>query len=115
MLAAWLVLTLPTLGVLPADALECPAAQSTSQHGVLQETRHTIALRAHTLKAIGSAAIPGMIYNLRIKYPGSTNSEITNYLITAYCPVVNQKSGVSNEQKRALLARFADQVRARLD
>jgi hypothetical protein len=108
-------LILSSLGVFPAMALECPAAQSTTERGVLREPQRTIAMRARTLANRGSAAIPGIIYSLRSKYPHSTDAEVTNYLITAYCPVINREAALSENQKRRSLERFADQVRARLN
>jgi hypothetical protein len=111
----WTFLSLSGLSVLPASALECPLAQSTTQPGALRESRQTIAMRARTLESRGSAAIPSIIFSLRSKYPHSTDAEITNYLITAYCPVLNREPALTDNQKRASLERFADQVRARLN
>ena len=33
-----------------------------------------------------------------------------NYLVTAYCPVVNKQTGLSNNAKQARLSAFVSQV-----
>jgi len=99
----------------PAIALECPISHSLSEPGALRETNQTIKQIASTLTIRGSAAIPTLIFNLRAKYPHSTDAQVTNYMITAYCPVVSKKPALSEDQKRTLLEQFADKVRARLN
>ena len=98
----------------PALALECPQAQSHNVRGALRETAQMIAARSGTLAARGSAAIPSLIFQIRKNNPDSTDGEITDYLITAYCPVVNGRQELSEQQKRADLARCSSQVRQQL-
>jgi len=109
-LTAWMGIALST----PALALECPQPQMQASHGALKESPNVIQTRSATLKAQGSAAIPSLIFQLRKSHPGSTNAEITNYLITAYCPVVNEKAQLNETQKKKVLTRFADQARRQL-
>ena len=73
-----------------------------------------IAIGSRTLAARGSAAIPGLIFQIRRDHSGSTNGEIINYLITAYCPVVNGRQELSEQQKRDELNQFSSQVRRQL-
>jgi len=101
-------------GLSQASALECPLPQARAQVGVLKETRTTIAKRAQLLDQKGSAAVPTIIFTLRQKFPNSSNAEITNYLITAYCPVLNRKHELSDDQRRQRLEQFGDQVRDNL-
>ena len=89
----------------PALALDCPQAQSHNVRGALKETAQITAAQSG-LAARGSAAIPSLIFQIRKNNPDSTDGEITNYLITAYCPVVNGRQELSEQQKRADLARF---------
>ena len=98
----------------PALALECPQPQMQASRGALEEPPKVIAARSGTLTAQGSAAIPVLIFQIRKSNPGSTNAEITNYLITAYCPVVNKRTELTEDQKKQDLARFANQVRGQL-
>jgi hypothetical protein len=102
------------MNVVPAEALECPNPQLVGSKGALVETAATIASRGHTLAARGSAAIPSIIFSVRKNNPHASDAEITNYMITAYCPVLNRKSVLSDDQRKAALERFASQVRARL-
>ena len=101
-------------GLSPASALECPSPQMVTQPGALKETARTIAQRAQALAEHGQSAIPSMIYTLRRNFPKSTNAEITNYLITAYCPVLNKKAELSDGQRKVELEQFGNQVRANL-
>ena len=98
----------------PALALECPQPQMKASKGALKETPNTISMRSATLKARGSAAVPSLIFQIRKDHPGSSNADVTDYLITAYCPVVNQRHELTEDQKKQDLARFADQVRSQL-
>jgi hypothetical protein len=109
-----LVVCLGGAATTPALALECPQPQMQASHGALKETPQVIATRSATLKARGSAAIPQLIFQIRKSDPGSSDAEITNYLMTAYCPVVNRKRELTDEQKKQDLARFASQVRRQL-
>jgi hypothetical protein len=107
-LAAWMG------GLSPASALECPLPQTTTQRGALKESPRIITEQAQTLAAQGSAAIPSLIHALHKRFPHSTNAEITDYLITAYCPVLNRKRALSDSQRKSRLEQFGDQVRSSL-
>jgi hypothetical protein len=109
-----LILLAASVIAVPAIALECPQPHMKAAPGVLQETPRAISMRAATLKARGSAAIPSLIFQLRKSHPASSNGEITNYLITAYCPVVNAKPELTDDEKKSMLVRFANQVRRQL-
>jgi hypothetical protein len=50
----------------------------------------------------------------RTCWPVRSYAELTNYLVAAYCPVVNRNSALSVKEKRAAVKRFADQVREQL-
>ena len=104
-LAAWLLLAGPAL------ALDCPIAQSTAGPGVIQETPAEIDNLAVVL-ASGDLGpqVPLIVSALRTRHPGVPGGEIVNYLVTAYCPVVNRISGLSESEKHSKLGAFASQV-----
>ncbi|MEO9227392.1 MAG: hypothetical protein ABI216_00370 [Devosia sp.] len=94
----------------PASALECPLPQMKASEGVLKETPAAIAADSKILAGGGSEAVPTIVFGLRQRHPRSSNGAILNYLLTAYCPVVNRMSRLSEKQKRAILTRFGSQV-----
>jgi hypothetical protein len=105
-LAALLSVATPSAAV-----LECPVPQPLSRPGILKETPAQIA-QVETLLSAGDADnhIRGAVNDLRQRYPGVENAEIMNYLMTAYCRVVAQLSGLDSQEQRARMARFASQL-----
>ena len=101
------------LGMAPqASALECPAPRTLSRPGVLKETPTQVAVLAKFLEsAPPNVAIPLIEADLRARYPGVENAEIVNYVITAYCPVVNAMK-VSDADKQARMSHFAQDLMA---
>jgi hypothetical protein len=89
-----------------AHALECPVAHPQGGKGVLRESRQTIAEASAKLTEQGSTAAPDLVACLRARHPKATNGEIVNYLVTAYCPVVNRDNAKSEVEKRAQLMQF---------
>lgn len=114
LLAAGLV----ALGVCPASAgaFECPAPQDRHGSGLLKETPAQIH-RTAGLLASGDAdnRVPEIVADLRKRHPGVRNAEIMNYLVTAYCPVVAQLSGLGDAEKQSRVDRFAEQAGQVLD
>jgi hypothetical protein len=104
-IAVWLLLTGP------CPALDCPAPQPTGGPGVIQETAAEIDKLAVVL-ASGDVGpqVPLIVNALRTRHPGAPGGEIVNYLLTAYCPVVNRMSGLSESDKHTKLGAFASQV-----
>jgi hypothetical protein len=95
-----------------ASALECPAPQTLSRPGVLKETPTQVAVVAKLLEsAPPNVTVPLIEADLRARYPGVENAEIVNYVITAYCPVVNDMR-VSDADKQARMSRFAHDLMA---
>ena len=102
--------TLAVLGLCwsyQAGAFECPRPEKTSA-GVLQET-------AQDEQALSQMFAGGDIENkigvavatLQRKYPQVTDTELVNYLLGAYCPLVAQMPGLSEAQKTAKVEHFA--------
>lgn len=97
------------LGSAPrAMALECPEPQKLAQPGVLKETPTQMAVVAQFLASGKSnKTVPLVEADLRARYPGVENAEVVNYIITAYCPVVKDMTGMSDKAKQARMNRFA--------
>ncbi|MFL5280903.1 MAG: hypothetical protein ACJ8AW_07850 [Rhodopila sp.] len=103
--AAWLLLANLCL------ALDCPTPTARSSPGVVQETPAEIDHLASILTSGDTGPqVPLIVNALRSRYPGVSGGEIVNYLITAYCPIINRMPGVSESEKHAKLGVFASQV-----
>jgi hypothetical protein len=107
-------LLITSLAATSAYSLECPQPQLKSSPGVIIETPADIVSSSQILANGGSNAISTMIFRLRQRNPRSSDGAILNYLLTAYCPVVNRMSGVSENQKRAKLKLFKHQAMTNL-
>ena len=89
-----------------AGAFECPRPETTSP-GVLHETKQDEQILSQMFAGgdienkIGIA-----VANLQRKYPQATDTELVNYLVGAYCPVIAQM-GLSESQKTAKVEHFA--------
>jgi hypothetical protein len=101
-------------GASVANAMECAMPHARSSGDVIKETKRTIDQLSTTFSKRGTGSIPTIIFALRQKYPNVTDAELTNYLITAYCPAVNRKFALSDSEKRTELKRFINQVSAQL-
>jgi len=103
--AAWLLLAAPCL------ALECPTPQPAGAPDAIQETPAQIRELSQVLASGDSSnRIPVFVHDLRSRHPNAPTGELVNYVVTAYCPVVNRLSGLSNGEKQARLSAFVSQV-----
>lgn len=90
-----------------AGAFECPRPEKASP-GVLPES-------AQDEQAMSQMFAGGEIENkigvavatLQRQYPQVTDTELVNYLMGAYCPVVATMPGLSEAQKTAKVEHFA--------
>ena len=94
----------------PVRALECPLPQPATTASALRETKQDIDVLSNLMAAQGTGVVPEIIAGLRRKYPAAQDAEITNYLVTVYCPVVNQNAALSDTEKAGRLAAFSSQV-----
>jgi hypothetical protein len=103
--AAWL------LAAAPCMALECPTPQPAGAPGAIQETPAQIGELSQVLASgdLGNR-VPVFVPALRGRHPDVPSGELVNYLVTAYCPVVNGLTGLSNGEKQARLSAFVSQV-----
>jgi hypothetical protein len=106
--ASAILLVVPVASAL---ALECPAPQTSTSPGVLKETPAQTQ-RVTSLLATGDDdnRIRVIADDLRSRYPGVQSAEIINYLVAAYCPVVAQLSGLSEQEKQARMDHFVSQL-----
>jgi len=103
--AAWMALAAPCI------ALECPPPQPTGAPGAIVETPAQVSELAQLLGSGDlSNRIPIFIHDLRSRYPDVPASELVNYLVTAYCPVVNSLNGLGEAEKQARMDAFTSQV-----
>ncbi|MFO1152701.1 MAG: hypothetical protein U1E42_03390 [Rhodospirillales bacterium] len=108
---ASLVLALLSLvllgGASEASAFECPRPEVAAP-GVLQETKADQQRLAELFVGGNIDSDIGVATaDLQRKYPQATDSELVNYLIGAYCPVVAQMPGLSDAQRTARVEHFA--------
>jgi hypothetical protein len=97
-------------GATPARALECPLPQPATTASALQESPQDIQVLSGLMAAQGTGVVPEIVAQLKRKYPTAQDAEITNYLVTLYCPVVNGDAALSDPEKIARLSAFSSQV-----
>ena len=104
--AAWLLLL-----AAPCTALECPTPQPAGAPGAIQETPAQISELSQVLASgdLGNR-IPVFVRALHSRHPDAPTGELVNYLVTAYCPVVNSLTGLSDGEKQARMDAFITQV-----
>lgn len=94
-----------------AFALDCPMPQSGSPSGTIKESSEDIKNLAKRLAENNQEnVIKEVALELKKKYPASTSEDIVNYLVTAYCPVVKQKSGLSEPEMAQEIEAFSSRV-----
>ena len=92
-------------------ALEWPAPQPAGAAGAIQETPAQISELSQVLASGDlSNRIPVFVHSLRSRHPNAATGDLVNYLVTAYCPIVNSLTGLSDGEKQAKLSAFAGSV-----
>lgn len=94
----------------PAHALECPVPHPTTTATAIKETEQQIREYATLLAAQGGVAVPKLVGSVKRKYPNASNAEVTNYLVTLYCPALEQNAALSEGEKRARLEAFSSRI-----
>lgn len=93
-----------------AAAFECPKPELTSP-GVLSQTPEQQKELATALSAPDIEDQIGIaVSTLQKKYPTVSDTELVNYLVGAYCPIVAGMSGLSDTQKTGKVEHFASTV-----
>ena len=95
----------------PCMAIECPTPQPAGAPGVLPETPAQIDELAQVLVSEDlGPQIPMLFRALRSRHPAAPAGEPANYLVTAYCPVVNGLTGLGDGERQERLDAFATRV-----
>ena len=108
----WLAVMVASAG---ASAMQCPQPEKASQGGVIPESAVTTQDLSALLESGDHANRIGvLIHTLRQNYPNAQNADIVNFLVTAFCPVVNQLNGLGDAEKQARMDTFTQQVASQL-
>jgi hypothetical protein len=95
----------------PGAAFECPEPQAQGVRGVIPESPQQIAELSALLRAGDlENRIEVIAHDLKQKYPNADRTELINYMMTAYCPVITADQSLSDSEKRERLDRFSEQV-----
>ncbi len=91
-----------------AQDLQCPVSRAAPGPGGLKETPAQIAKVGKLLASDdGVNHAPAVVADLRKRHPHAGNAELEDYLVTAYCPVVAGRHGLSLAERRARVDQFA--------
>jgi hypothetical protein len=94
-----------------AAAFMCPEIQAQTTAMALKETAGDIARASSALSGPEQEnTIRVLAAELKQRHPQASNSEIVNYLLTAYCPLVKADNGLSDREKRQKMDRFSSQA-----
>lgn len=91
--------------------LDCPVSSIQQVGGILNETPSRTSGIGRRLGLGGKKEIAAAIAQLRSRHPKASEGEIVNFLITAHCPMINAKSGMSLSEKQQALRSFATEAR----
>ena len=95
----------------PGSAFECPEPQAPGVAGVLPESPQEIADLSAMLRAGDlENRLEVTAYELKRKHPKADRTELANYMVTAYCPVIAADQDLSDSEKRERLDHFREQV-----
>jgi hypothetical protein len=101
-LAVGLALGSPLAG---ARALECPKPQPLGgAAGAAASLEQQLASKDVL------AQIPGILGSLHQQFPKADKQQLTDYLISAYCPVINGAANLNEQEKQAHVREFANSV-----
>ena len=95
----------------PAAAFLCPESHSNTTGMALKETPEQLTSATEVLKGPDREnAILAIASDLKTTNPAVGNPEIVNYLLTAYCPLVEADTSLSADEKRAQMDQFSSQA-----
>ena len=95
----------------PAAAFACPGSQAQTGAGVVPGSQEEID-RTSDLLRTGDLdnRIAAIARDLKSRYASADQTGLTNFMVSAYCPVVAEDNGLSDAEKDARLAAFSQQV-----
>jgi hypothetical protein len=92
-------------------AVECPEPQARTGSGVIQESQEEIDGLSDMLRGGDlDNRLEVIARDLKDRYPAADNTELTNFMIAAYCPVIAEDGSLSESEKDARLAAFSQQA-----
>jgi hypothetical protein len=95
----------------PASAFECPEPQAQGVPGIIPESPQEITGLGNLLRSGDlENRLEVTAQDLKRKYPKADKTELTNYMVTAYCPIVMADQDLSDSEKRERLDQFSSQV-----
>jgi hypothetical protein len=94
----------------PASAFECPQAHDRSSAGVIAESPEAIDDLGNLL-ASGDMEnrVEVVARDLKQRYPDADKTDLTNYMVAAYCEAIVQED-MSDVEKSQRLSDFGDRV-----
>ena len=94
-----------------ATAFECPGPQGPTGSGAVPAWQQEIE-RTSGLLRTGDLdnRIAVIARDLKSRYASADQTELTDFMVSAYCPVVAEDGGLSDSEKDARLAAFSQQV-----
>lgn len=93
----------------PATGLDCPKPETGALAGTIRESAAQIKQSGSILRNGGEAGISELAATLETRHPGASRSAMINYMITAYCPVIDADAG-GVDAKRNKLSAFSQRV-----
>ncbi len=100
--------TIVTTGA--SGAVDCPQSHPANTPTSIKETRRQIESYSALMIAQGSGVVPEIVAGLKNRHPDASNAEITNYLVTIYCPVINKNAALTDERKIQQLKAFSTRL-----
>jgi hypothetical protein len=89
----------------------CPETQPRTTRMAIEETAADVARASAALSGPEQEnAIRVIVAELKRRHPEAGTAEIVNYLMTAYCPLVQVENGLSDREKRERMDRFSSQI-----
>lgn len=110
----WLALLLvPITGCSrPASqqTIECPTLQNGQIAGTVKESASQVASAGQLLYYGNGNAVTEVAASFRKRHPDASKGAVINYLLTAYCPLLNADRALDQNGRREAMKSFARQA-----
>ena len=92
-------------------AFECPEPQARTGGGVIQEPQQEIDRLSGMLRGGDlDNRLEVITRDLKERYAAADNTELANFMVAAYCPVIAADASLSESEKDARLTEFGQQA-----